>query len=184
MPMPIIEFSERYDYKWIVDNYYEGVKIRMMEANTDNLQTLMMETCGYSLERYVNVLKEIKKDWREIDETGMYEDLAYSQETAHEHLIFYDNLIERLERGMMDGEGREREVIALDVINREETEVSGRVRRRLIYEYEIEEGEIVEEEDTLEEGEIVEEEDDETFSYDNMIDATRYFHVNRIENSL
>jgi hypothetical protein len=165
--MPLIEVSEMDDFKWLVDMHYNGEKIKMMEANTENLKTLMMEVCGYTQERSIEVMRKIKNEWMSIDESGLYEGRVYSQETAHEYVILYEDVIRRMREDVVDYEWRNE----LPVV------ISGTVRRRLVFDDEIEEGEIVEDDDE----DYV---DEDEFSYENMIDASAHFRENRIENTI
>lgn len=167
MPMPLIEVSEMEDFVWLVDMHYNGEKIKMMEANTENLKTLMMEVCGFTQERSIEVMCKIKNEWMAIDESGLYEGRVYSQETAHEQVILYEEVIRSMRGDVIDYEWRN------DLFE----VISGTVRRRLVFDDEIEEGEIVEDDDE----DYV---DEEEFSYENMIDASAHFRENIIENTL
>jgi len=194
-------------YLWMVEHHYNGNRLKMIETNSENLKTTMMDTYGLTLGQCVSVMHEILVDLRIVEHGGVFQGIIYVGEDICDRIMEYESNISRYRRILSHGTetpieiihpthpavsfyGGDDESIASTIIDipvpRTEDDIlennngwggeSGtitNVRRRLDFYDEIEEGEIVEYD-----------EDDGTYSYDNMIDATEYFHTNRIENTL
>jgi hypothetical protein len=194
-------------YWGMVEHHYNGNRKKMIETNSENLKTTMMDTYGLTLRQCVSVMHEILVDLRVVKHEGVLQGIIYVVEDIDDRIMEYENNICRYRitlsheteapieiirpsHPVQSFYGGDDESIASTIIDipvpRTEDDIldnnngwggeSGtitNVRRRLDFDDEIEEGEVVEFD-----------EDDGTFSYDNMIIATENFHNNRLYHTL